>query len=198
MTLSATLPAISSTSITTDDDDNIGVAERIENADATQAAAAAEAADAEQQARALIQRYALSAGGVGFVPVPLFDQITVGALCGKMIYDLGQIYQVPTPKYRIKATLVAVLGGAHTQWITYFVMGVTTFLLPGLAFLGTLAVRPLLSGAITHTVGHIFLRQFAKGKTLENFDTAAAAEEFQRGFEEGKTYMRQQLAAVKK
>jgi hypothetical protein len=60
-----------------------------------------------------------------------------------------------------------------------------------------LAVRPLLSGAITHTVGHIFLRQFVKGRTLDTFDATEAAQEFRRGFEEGKAFMRQQLTSNK-
>jgi hypothetical protein len=34
------------------------------------------------------------AGGIGIIPVPLFDQISIGALQAKMIYDLGQLYKV--------------------------------------------------------------------------------------------------------
>lgn len=149
-----------------------------------------------EQADQLIQRYALTAGGVGFIPIPLFDQVSVGALCGKLIYDLGQIYGIPTPQYRTKATLAAVLGGAHTQWITYFVMGFATLMVPGVGFLASLAVRPLLAGAITYTIGNLFKRQFSQGRTLEDFDVAKARREFDRGFEEGKAFMQKQLTAA--
>jgi uncharacterized protein (DUF697 family) len=152
----------------------------------------------EARARALIQRNALMAGGIGFVPLPFFDQVSVGALLGKLVYDLGQLYGVATPKYRTKATIAAVLGGAHVQWITFYALGFANLLVPGAGFLGTLAFRPLIAGAITFTVGNIFLRQFARGNTLENFDVAAAKREFERGYEEGKAFMRQQLAQAGK
>ncbi|CAK0745436.1 DUF697 domain-containing protein [Gammaproteobacteria bacterium] len=149
-----------------------------------------------EQARILIHYYTLTASGIGFIPFPLFDQVSISALLGKMIHDLGRIYDVPTPEYRTKAIISAILGGAHTQWITYYLIGVATLLLPGVGFLGSLAVRPLLSGAITHTMGHIFMRQFANGKTLETFDTVAAAQDFNRGFEEGKIFMRKQFSSM--
>jgi uncharacterized protein (DUF697 family) len=152
-----------------------------------------EKADRQRRAQKMIQGHAAAAAGIGLVPVPLFDQISVAAICGKLIYELGQLYAIPVSRYKVKATVAAVLGGAHTQWITFFTMGVITWVIPGVGFLGTLAVRPALAGAITYALGKVFARQFEAGRNLDNFNVDAARREFQRGFEEGKVFMRQQL-----
>ncbi|QEP42240.1 DUF697 domain-containing protein [Ectothiorhodospiraceae bacterium BW-2] len=145
--------------------------------------------DRATRARQLIQNYAYGAAGVGLVPNPFFGQVTVGAMAAKLIYDLGQLYDIPTPKYRTKAAIAAVLGGAHTQWISFYALGATTLIFPAAGFLGTLLYRPLISGAIIYTLGNIFSKQFSRGVRIEQLNTEALKAEFDRGFAEGKTWM---------
>jgi uncharacterized protein (DUF697 family) len=154
-------------------------------------------ADLEGEARQIINRYTIVSGGIGLVPLPFFDQVAIGSLIGKMAWDLGQLYGIPVSRYRTRAIVSAILGGAHTQWITFYVAGVLGVLFPGVGGLATATFRPVISGAVTYTIGGIFLKQFGRGATLEALSIEAARKEFQRGFEEGKAYMKKELSASK-
>lgn len=147
-----------------------------------------------QQGSNIVKNYALGATGSGLIPAPILDQVVVTGLIGKMVYDLGQLYEVPTPKYQTKAIIVTILSGLHSRWITYYLASYASLLFPGIGYLATLTIRPLISGAIVYAVGNIFVKQFAKGRNLETFDVDAAKKEFERGFEEGKNFIREQLA----
>lgn len=133
-------------------------------------------------AKTIVKKYMVVAGGIGIIPVPLFDQISIGALQAKMIYDLGQLYKVNIVEYRVKAIIAAILGGAHSQWITRYLVGYLTMLIPGINVVGTLVTRPALAGTITYVIGDIFIKQFEKGATLENFDVEKAKQDFAEQF----------------
>ncbi len=127
-----------------------------------------------ENAKKIARKYVLLTGGVGVIPVPLFDQVSIGALQGKMIYDLGQLYGVKIARYRTKAIILAILGGAHAQWIPRFIVGNITLLVPGVNVVAMLITRPALAGAITYAIAKVFIKQFESGHTLEDFDTEQA------------------------
>ncbi len=149
----------------------------------------------EQEGRSIVQRYALAAGGIGLVPAPVFDELAIAGVIGKMVYDLGQLYTVPTPHYRTKAIVATLLGGLHSAWITRYLASYALLLFPGIGYLASATIRPVVSGAVVYAIGFIFIKQFSHGHTLDSFDTNAAKQEFERGFAAGKAFMQEQLTA---
>jgi hypothetical protein len=55
-------------------------------------------------------------------------------------------------------------------------------LVPGINVVGTLVTRPVLAGTITYVIGDIFIKQFEKGATLENFNVEQAKQDFAERF----------------
>ncbi|MEN8215013.1 MAG: YcjF family protein [Pseudomonadota bacterium] len=145
-----------------------------------------------ESAEKIVNKYILLSGGAGLIPVPLFDQVSIAAIQAKMVYDLGQNYNVEIATYRVRAIILSILGGAHSQWITRYIMGYLTMFVPGINVVGTLITRPALAGAITYTIGKIFIKQFENGATLESFDTEQARNEFAEHFKEGERFVRDQ------
>lgn len=153
-----------------------------------------EPASKRAEAEKIVKMYIGISAGVGVLPVPLVDQITIGALQGKMIYDLGRLYGVETSRYRTRGIVVAILGGAHAQWIPRYLMGYAAMLVPGLNTYGMFVARPVAAGAITYAVSRIFLRHFEAGGTLENLDVQAAKRGFGEDLKEGSRVAEAQLA----
>ena len=129
------------------------------------------------RAEALIHKYRVAAGVVGVIPAPLFDQIVVGGLLGKMIYDLGRLYGVKVQLYRTKAIIAAVLGGAHAEWVPRYVLGYLSMLVPVAGVYGAFVLRPATAVAVVSVIGRIFDKQFAKGRTVATMDVAEAKRE---------------------
>jgi len=117
----------------------------------------------KNQALKTVNNYVLISGGVGFIPLPLFDQVAIAGILGKMLHDLCKIYHVKLSEHAIKAIVASVLGGAHSDWITYPVTQSLVRLAPGLNLVGSLLARPLVSGAITYTIGRLFIHHFESG-----------------------------------
>jgi len=110
----------------------------------------------KKQALKTVNTYVLLSGGVGFIPAPLFDQVAIAGLSAKMLSDLCQIYQVKLSDHKIKVIVASVLGGGHSDWITYPVTIHLSRFIPGI----NLITRPLISGAIIYTIGQLFIHHF--------------------------------------
>ncbi|MEN8221561.1 MAG: DUF697 domain-containing protein [Pseudomonadota bacterium] len=113
----------------------------------------------KNRAMKTVNTYVLLSGGVGFIPVPLFDQVAIAGLSAKMLSDLCKIYEVKFSDHKIKAIVASVLGGAHSDWITYPVASNLSKFIPGV----NLITRPVISGAIIYTIGRLFVRHFESG-----------------------------------
>jgi uncharacterized protein (DUF697 family) len=110
----------------------------------------------KNRAMKTVNTYVLLSGGVGFIPAPLFDQVAIAGLSAKMLSDLCQIYNVKLSDHKIKAIVVSVLGGAHSDWITYPVTFHLSKFIPGIS----LITRPVISGTIIYTIGRLFVHHF--------------------------------------
>ena len=132
----------------------------------------------QENAKKIVTEYICLSGGIGLIPLPFFDQLSIGALQAKMIYDLGQLYQVETAKYRVKAIVAAILGGAHSGWISRTIIGYLALLAPGISVVSTLFIRPTIAGTVTYVIGNIFIRHFESGRTLEEIDLIQARKDF--------------------
>ncbi len=117
----------------------------------------------KKQALKVVNNYVVLSGGVGLIPVPLFDQVAIAGLLAKMLNDLCKIYHVKLSDHAVKAIVVSVLGGAHSNWITYPVTQNLVKLAPGLSLVGSFITRPIISGMIAYSIGRLFIHHFESG-----------------------------------
>ncbi|MBF0276130.1 MAG: hypothetical protein HQM13_00005, partial [SAR324 cluster bacterium] len=147
----------------------------------------------QENAEKIVKKYILLSGGAGLIPIPLFDQIVIGSLLVKMTFDLGQLYEVKITRFRSKAIITAILGGAHAEWIPRFIMRGLILFAPGINVVGMMVLRPAFAGAITYAVGNIFIKQFEAGHTLENFDQKQAKKDFGEQIKAGQRFVKEQV-----
>ncbi len=121
----------------------------------------------KSQAMKIVNKYVLFSGGTGLIPAPFFDQVAIAGLLAKMLSELCQLYGVKLSDHKLKATVASVLGGAHSDWITYPIANYLQKLAPGINMVGTVITRPIISGAITYAIGRLFVNHFESGAWLK-------------------------------
>ena len=123
----------------------------------------------DQIASKLVDRFALWSGVAGLVPVPIVDVAAVGGVQLQMLRRLSQIYDVPFSDNRGKAIVASVAGSMIPATSG---MGVAS-VLKGLPAIGTAIgslMMPALSAGATYAIGKAFIRHFASGGTLLDFN----------------------------
>ncbi len=121
----------------------------------------------EQQAMNIVKRHALMCGAVGIIPIPLFDQVTIGALLAKMLHDICAVYNVKWTEHQVKTIVTAILGGAHSQWIPSYVLHLA-HLSQGALLVGMTFARPLTSAGLAYALGSWFVSHFESGAWVRN------------------------------
>ena len=119
-----------------------------------------------KRALKIVHNYTLLAGGIGFIPIPSFYQVAVGGLLGKMLYDLGKLYGTSLTRQKNKAIIAAVLGGAHSDWITVYLGNNIEKILPGMSVISNTIARPVVAAGITYAIGRLFVKHFDSGAWL--------------------------------
>ncbi|MGR9116518.1 MAG: hypothetical protein ACU85E_12190 [Gammaproteobacteria bacterium] len=115
------------------------------------------------KAQKVIYKYTVAAGGIGFFPVPLAGQVAVGGLLMKMLSDLSRIYGLHFSDLQNKILISAVLGGAHYEWISRYLMKYIKGYSPVLKPVGTLFLGPAISGLLVYYIGKLFLVHLESG-----------------------------------
>lgn len=117
----------------------------------------------------LVERFSLWSAAAGLVPIPFVDLAAVGGVQIQMLRRIARIYGVPFSKNRGKALVVSLAGsiipassglGAASVMKSVPVVGTA---------IGAL-VMPTLSAGATYAIGMTFIRHFASGGTLLDFD----------------------------
>ena len=118
------------------------------------------------KAQRIINKYTVIASGIGFIPVPFAGQLAVGGLLMKMLNDLCRIYGLSFSDHQIKVIVTAILGGAHYDWISYYLMKYIKGYTPVLNSAGSLLLRPAISGLLVYYIGKLFLGHLESGAWL--------------------------------
>jgi uncharacterized protein (DUF697 family) len=121
----------------------------------------------QNRAMKIVNKYVLLSGGVGLIPAPFFDQVAIAGLLAKMLSELCQVYQTKWSEHKIKTAVASVLGGAHSDWITYYITNYLNKLAPGINVVGGIVTRPIIAGAITYTIGKLFVHHLNSGAWLK-------------------------------
>jgi uncharacterized protein (DUF697 family) len=121
----------------------------------------------KNRAMKIVNKYVLISGGIGFIPAPFFDQIAIAGTLAKMLSDLCHVYDTKLSDQKIKAAVAAVLGGAHSDWITYYLTNYISKFVPSVNVVAGIVTRPLISGAITYAIGRLFVHHLESGAWLK-------------------------------
>jgi uncharacterized protein (DUF697 family) len=127
----------------------------------------------EQVANELVDRFSLWSGAAGLIPIPLVDMAAVGGVQLQMLRRLSEIYGIPFSDNRGKS-IIASLAGAIIPASTATTTAMTfSSLLKGLPGIGTMAgalSMPVFSAGVTYVIGKVFIKHFASGGTLLDFN----------------------------
>ena len=133
----------------------------------------------------LIRKNVYASIGVGFIPIPIIDLLSVSAIQLNMLKKLADMYGIEYKKETVRGILGALVGGV----VPVATAGTCASLLKVIPVVGytTSAVSmSIMSGASTYAVGWVFAQHFASGGTFLDFDPESVREYFSEKFEEGK------------
>jgi len=127
----------------------------------------------ELAAADVVNRYSAWAAAAGVIPVPVVDVLAVGGVQLKMLRELSRIYDVEFSE-NIGKSVIGVLVGALVPAgaAPAAAMGFASALkfVPVIGSAIASLSMPAFSAAATYAVGKVFIRHFASGGTLLDFN----------------------------
>jgi uncharacterized protein (DUF697 family) len=133
----------------------------------------------------IIKRHSLLAAGLGIVPVPLFNLISVTAIQIDMVQTITRLYNVEAKKSWIKNTIASALGGLGATGIA----GLAAENLAAVPMIGSSLVSftaPALNGFSTYAIGYMFKQYYESSDGFLKANAHALTEWFKEGFKEGR------------
>src|SRR6185503_20475302 len=127
----------------------------------------------EEAASQLVDRFSLWSGAAGLIPVPLIDVVAVGGVQLQMLRKLSEIYGVPFTDNRGKSVIASCAGAiisASTATTTAMTFGSLIKGIPGIGSAIGALTMPVYSAGVTYVIGKVFMKHFASGGTLLDFD----------------------------
>ncbi|TCW87401.1 GTPase associated protein [Burkholderia sp. SRS-46] len=137
-----------------------------------------------------IKNHAITAMGIGILPVPGLDLVALTGVQLNLLRKLGGLYGFTLTDELGKKLLSAVLGG----YLPLAVAGPASSLLkfvPGIGIAAGVFAQSTLAGATTYAVGKLFFEHFEKGGTLLDVKPADMAKKLKKTVEEGKSFLKQ-------
>jgi uncharacterized protein (DUF697 family) len=119
-------------------------------------------------AQRVIERHGAYAAVGGLAPVPIANRASVAAIIVRMVKQLSELYGIPFERDRTRSLVVGILAGAVPTGFGTAAASTLGYLVPGAALVG-LGVSALMAGALTRSVGLIFIESFEReGVPLES------------------------------
>jgi uncharacterized protein (DUF697 family) len=131
------------------------------------------AEEKEEQASQLVDRFSVWSGAAGLIPVPLVDLAAVAGVQLQMLRKLSEIYEVPFSDNRGKSIIASLAGAiipASTATTTAMTFG---SLIKGIPVVGSTIgalTMPIYAACATFVIGKVFMKHFASGGTLLDFN----------------------------
>ena len=130
-------------------------------------------AEREEAASQLVDRFSLWSGAAGLIPMPLIDVVAVGGVQLQMLRKLSEIYGVPFTDNRGKSVIASLAGAiipASTATTTAMTFGSVIKGIPGIGSAVGALTMPVYSAGATYVIGQVFMKHFASGGTLLDFN----------------------------
>jgi uncharacterized protein (DUF697 family) len=141
--------------------------------EATGAAAPLTEQEREEQATQVVDRFSLWSGAAGLIPVPLVDIAAVAGVQLQMLRKLADVYGIPFADNRGKSVITSLAGAiipASTATTTAMTFGSLIKGIPGFGWTVGALTMPVYSAGVTWVIGRVFMKHFASGGTLLDFD----------------------------
>ncbi|MCW5298885.1 DUF697 domain-containing protein [Herbaspirillum lusitanum] len=167
------------------------------NEQATEQAAKLTPAEVENEALHSIKNHAMTAMGVGILPIPGLDLIALTGVQLSLLRKIGNLYGFTLSDETGKKLLGAVLSGYLPLLIAGPVSSVLKFI-PGVGIAAGVLAQSTLAGATTYAVGKLFLQHFASGGTLLDVDTKEMGKKLKQHVQEGKDFLKKHAPGAKK
>lgn len=155
---------------------NAQVASDVETSSADKAAPStspSSASELETKAQSIVNKYALGAAGIGLIPFPVVDMVTLSGAQIKMIHDISHIYGFTIEG---KQHLLSIVGALTASvGIPTLIMSTLASTLKGIPGVGTAisyTAAPATFGALTFAIGKVFIEHFESGGTYLDLDPA--------------------------
>ena len=131
------------------------------------------AEERDEQASQLVDRFSVWSGAAGLIPVPLVDLAAVAGVQLQMLRKLSEIYDVPFSDNRGKSIIASLAGAiipASTATTTMMTLG---SFIKGIPVVGSTIgalTMPVYAACTTFVIGKVFMKHFASGGTLLDFN----------------------------
>jgi uncharacterized protein (DUF697 family) len=123
----------------------------------------------DERAAELVGRLSLWSGAAGLIPVPLVDVAAVWGVQLHMLRRLSEIYGVPFSENRGKSILTSLAGAVMPATTATTAASVVK----GVPIIGTAIgalTMPAVAAGATWLIGKVFIKHFASGGTLLDFN----------------------------
>lgn len=137
-------------------------------------------------AKKMVRHYTYWALGLGAIPIPFVDVAGVLGAQIKMLRELSKLYGVAFSENRAKALVSALISTIGGGVLSVAVVGSLLKLIPVVGTAMGVVAMPAVAGAVTLTLGNIFMMHFESGGTLLNFDATAMRGHFKREFQKNR------------
>ena len=128
------------------------------------------------EANDIIKRDTLYAAGLGLVPVPIVDVLSIATIQIWMIRDIAKIYNIPFKRHMVKSFIGSLIGNTGAISLVKFIPGVGSILGGASVALG--------GATATYALGQLFTEHFYQGGTLLDFDPVKSRAYFQKLYSE--------------
>ena len=75
----------------------------------------------KDQAKKIIKRNTLYAAGLGFIPIPVLDALSITGIQIWMIRDIAKVYEIPFKRHIVKSFIGTVVGNLGAVSVVKFV-----------------------------------------------------------------------------
>lgn len=164
---------------------------------AAEAPAALTPAERQNEALHSIKNHAITAMGVGILPVPGLDLIALTGVQLSLLRKIGGLYGFTLSDETGKKLLSAVLGGYLPLVIAGPVSSILKFI-PGVGIAAGVLAQSTLAGAATYAVGKLFLQHFESGGTVLDVNTKEMGQKLKDQIQEGKEFLKKNKPGSKK
>lgn len=122
------------------------------------------------EADAIVKRYAYYGSGVGLLPVPFAEVLTVNAMQYSMIKKLASCYDLPFKEQWVKSLVSSLLSGVVSASVIYGPITNALTLMTGFGWFMRAGISLSVSGAVTMALGKLFIDHFEQGGSLLDLD----------------------------
>jgi uncharacterized protein (DUF697 family) len=112
-------------------------------------------------AQRVIERHGAYAAVGGLAPLPIANIASVAVIIVRMVKQLSDLYGIPFERDRTRSLVVGILAGAVPTGVGTAAASTLGYLVPGAALVG-LGVSALMAGALTRSIGLVFIESFER------------------------------------